>query len=308
MAQPGSLSNYFWSWIWASPLQKNLARAQMHNLKEVEDSTPILRCNSERFGAVKKLTDKNKTAYVGRKLSEDALSDAGTRKATLEKFPRIAERLYSLRHSNILQMKGFFFSDSLSYLPTLVYEGVIGWVPLDRFLLKNRSEVDKVTILENVASGLEYLHDQEPPVLHLNLTAANVMIFEESSGNPLRSKIADAGIVSLVNAGRSTLVQPLIVDYLPYEEKTLEWNAKVDVLCFGLLMGHVILQQPITTTLPIFWGDIVSDDAGVCQLHEHLQVHPLFSLVLQCLNKSQQPRPTAFAIKEQIQCHVSIVN
>ena len=55
-----------------------------------------------------------------------------------------------------------------------------------------------------------------------------------------------------------------------------------------------------------FWGDIVSDD-DACQLHERLQVHPLYSVVLQCLNKRQQSRMTAFDTREQIQSHVSFV-
>ena len=281
----------------------------MHNLKE--DATPLT-IGSGSFGVVKKLTDKSKTTvYIGRKLPEkNALSDAATKKATLQIFPEMVLQLCSLRHPNIVQMQGIFFSDSLSYLPTLVYEEVdrSTWITLDCFLLTNRSEVDKVTILEHVASGLEYLHDQKPPVLHLNLTVANVMVFQDSTSTKLPcTKIADAGVVSLVNAGRSTLVQPRTVDYLPEEEKSLEWTAKVDVLCYGLLMGHLILQESIIKTLPIFGGNIVSDDdAGACQLHERLQVHPLYSVVLQCLNKRQQSRMTAFDIREQIQSHVSL--
>ena len=52
-------------------------------------------------------------------------------------------------------------------------------------------------------------------VLHLNLTVANVMVFQDSPNKLPCTKIADAGVVSLVNAGRSlTLVQPRIVEYI----------------------------------------------------------------------------------------------
>ena len=252
-------ANYFWSWVWTSPLQKTLSDIQMHDLKE--DATPLT-IGLGSFGVVTKLTDKNKTTvYIGRKLPENnAFSDAATKKAALQLFPEMVLQLCGLRHSNIVQMQGIFFSDSVSYLPTLVYEELTRstWITLDCYLLTNRSELDKVTILEHVASGLEYLHDQEPPVLHLNLTVANVMVFQDSPTKLPCTKIADAGVVSLVNAGRSTLVQPLTVDYLPEEEKSLKWTAKVDVLCYGLLMGHLILQEPIIKTLPIF----VSDDAN----------------------------------------------
>ena len=307
-----AVSNYLWSCVWTSPLQKTLPdHIQMHDLKE--DAT----LGSGSFGVVTKLKTlkkKNKTSastlYIGRKIPEKkALSDAVTKKATLQIFPEMVLQLCSLRHTNIVQMQGIFFSDSVSYLPTLVYEEVdrsTSWITLDCFLLTNRSEVDKVTILEHVASGLEYLHNQKPPVLHLNLTVANVMVFQDGPTKLPRTKIADVGVVSLVNAGRATLVQPRIVDYLPEEEKSLEWTAKVDVLCYGLLMGHLILQVPIIKTLPIFWGDIVSNnDAGTCQLHEQLQVHPLYFVVLKCLNKRQQSRTTAFDIREEIQNHVS---
>ena len=162
-------ANYFWSWVWTSPLQKTLSDIQMHDLKE--DATPLT-IGLGSFGVVTKLTDKNKTTvYIGRKLPENnAFSDAATKKAALQLFPEMVLQLCGLRHSNIVQMQGIFFSDSVSYLPTLVYEELTRstWITLDCYLLTNRSELDKVTILEHVASGRgvcmikNHLHPPQP--------------------------------------------------------------------------------------------------------------------------------------------------
>ena len=256
-----------------------------------------------------KLTNKDTVSLLGRKLPEAPSDVLNT---MLEVFPERVLQLYSLRHSNILQMQGVFFSDNV-FLPTLVYEHLwyekeTKWKKLECFLSINRSEVDKVAILDHVASGLEYLHDQKPPVLHLNLIVESIMVFQDDPNNLPHVKITDAGIVSLVNAGRSTLIQPQIVEHLPEEEKNSELTTKVDILCYGLVMGHVVLQVPIIKTLPSFWDDdkMIVKDADACQLHERLQVHPFHSVVSQCLQKDQQSRPTASEIKNQILSHVSL--
>ena len=297
--------NFLWSLVWASPLQKKLSSIQMHHLKKAETTMP-----RGSFGVVTKFIEESKPnrAYVGRKLTEDALSVADTKIAMLSMFPDKAIQLCSLRHSNIVQMQGVFFSDSVSYLPTIVYESVTMWTKLDSFLAASRrSEGNRIAILEQVASGLEYLHNQKPPVLHFNLTAANVFVFQKAASKLPLAKIADAGVVSLVNAGWSTLiVKSRIVDYLPDEEKSGEWTAKVDILCYGMLMAHVILQEPIVEALPLFFGEIISE-MHICQLYEQLKVHPLHHIVSQCLNKKSLCRPTAMNIRQQIQSQVSLV-
>ena len=64
-----------------------------------------------------------------------------------------------------------------------------------------------------------------------------------------------AGVTILAKVGSSSQVKPQTFDYLPLQEKELEWNAKLNVLCYSVLMGHVIVQKPIAgqNLTNIFW-------------------------------------------------------
>lgn len=259
------------------------------------------------FGDVVTITDKKtKTVYAGRKVPELSLNKS-TRKYACKSFAEVTRQLCNVRHSNIVQLHGVFFSDGVSYFPVLVYENAVDCT-LECYLLdENRREREKTTILKHVASGLEYLHDQKPQILHLNLTCANVFVSQSSPSKLPIAKIADAGVTILAKVGNSEQVKPRTFDYLPSGEKELEWNAKLDVLCYGVLMGHVILQKSIVKTLPIFFGDEVSDTDGVaCHLLERLQVHPLYPIMQSCLNRRNRLRPTSGHIRKQVYSHVSI--
>ena len=294
----------FWSMVWQSPLQKEMSDIGMQNLNQ----TALGHVGT--FGVVKKLTGKSKKAvYAGRSLPEDGLinTDEATRKSVLDSFTTITRQLCSVHHPNIVQMRGVFFHDSVSYLPMLVYEKAVEWT-LECYLLENRREADKVTILQHVARGLEYLHDQKPLILHLNLTAANVFVSQTDPRSVPVAKIADAGLTSLMNAGiTTTQVKLRTIDYLPEEEKAKKWGTKVDVLCYSVLMGHVIVQETIVKTLSLCFGDSIADDDNVTTtcLHERLKVHPLYNLLLQCLNRNSRSRLTASDIRRQIDTHVS---
>ena len=298
-------SNLFWSLVWSSPLKKNLpSNLQLCDL--TKEAT--LGCGT--FGVVMKFTDKKKTAeYAGRKLPEDLLSTKATRRnSDLKEFAEITRQLCSARHSNLVEMHGVFFADSVTYLPVLVYERLDQ--TLKQYLLMNRPEVCKMAVLQDVANGLKYMHGLEPPILHLNLTVANVFVCHTKDPKEVpTAKISDAGVTSLVNAcaGESKPKNPPTYVYLSKEEKQLVRDSKFDVLCFGVLMGHVVVQETIVKTLPIFLDDSTSDVLAADQLmvHERLKVHPLYPLLSKCLSKNSQSRPTAADIRGYLYSHVS---
>ena len=208
-------------------------------------------------------------------------------------------------------MHGVFFCDSVTYLPVLVYEKLD--LTLKHYLSENRPEVYKMAVLQDVASGLKHIHGLKPPILHLNLTVANVFVCKIEDPTKLpTAKISDAGVTSLVMnayAGESKLPKyPPTYEYLSKEEKQLVKDSKFDVLCFGVLMGHVVVQETIVKILPIFFDDPSASAPAADQLmvHERLEVHPLYPLLSKCLNKTSQSRPTAADIRDYLYSHVSI--
>ena len=298
-------SNLFWSLVWSSPLKKELPS----NL-QLCDLTKEATLGSGTFGVVIKLTDKKKPAdYAGRKLPEDLISTKATRRdSDLKKFAEITRHLCSARHSNLVETHGVFFADNVTYLPVFVYERLD--LTLKQYLSINRREVCKMAVLQDVANGLKYMHGLEPPILHLNLTVANVFVCHTDDPKEVpTAKISDAGMTSLVNAyaGESKLPKnPPTYEYLSEEEKRLVQDSKFDVLCFGVLMGHVVVQETIVKTLPIFLDDSTSvHTEDQLMVHERLEVHPLYPLLSKCLDKNGQSRPTAADIREYLYSNVS---
>ena len=58
---------------------------------------------------------------------------------------------------------------------------------------KETSDPIKISLMLDVANGLLYLHSQNPPIIHRDLSAANVLVSVD-----LRGRIADLGVAKLL--------------------------------------------------------------------------------------------------------------
>ena len=52
----------------------------------------------------------------------------------------------------------------------------------------------KLFILQDIARALVYLHSREPPILHRDLSANNVLLTSN-----MKAKLADLGVAKIVN-------------------------------------------------------------------------------------------------------------
>ena len=122
---------------------------------------------------------------------------------TLAQFVKECELISRLRHPNIVQFLGVCVIPG-SRLPALVMERLLTSLhdlldpetdpppqpnaPKSFFPLSL-----KLPILYDVASGLAYLHEQSPPIIHRDLSARNVLL---NSG--MVAKIADLGVARIL--------------------------------------------------------------------------------------------------------------
>jgi len=100
--------------------------------------------------------------------SEEAQKKAG------ELFAREASILRSLVHPNIARVRDYFIENGRHYI---VMEHVEG-IDLGRLVLKEGPQPAQTVIewMLQVASALKYMHEQEPPVVHRDLTADNLVL------------------------------------------------------------------------------------------------------------------------------------
>ena len=100
----------------------------------------------------------------------------------------------------------------------------------------------KVKILQDIVSGLQYLHNQTPAIIHRDLTVDNVLLTAEKN-----SKICDFGNARTVHSGDSAepmTSNPGTIDYMaPEALDGGKYNEMVDVFAYGHLSIHVIIQR-----------------------------------------------------------------
>ena len=143
--------------------------------------------------------------------------NAGVENVT-DKYLQECQLMSSLRHPNIAQFLGICFLPD-SQLPVLLMEKLSE--SLDNLLMtvSNIALPLKLSILEDVAKGLLYLHNHKPPIIHRDLTARNVLLTEFFA-----AKITDFGNSRIITLELArTLSQfPGTLVYMPPEATDME--------------------------------------------------------------------------------------
>ncbi|KII90406.1 hypothetical protein PLICRDRAFT_52144 [Plicaturopsis crispa FD-325 SS-3] len=117
------------------------------------------------------------------------------------KLQHEASRWQVLEHVNVVPFFGLCYE--LGRMPALVlpyYEkgSVLSYMKSHA----NASNEEKMAFTRGIANGLQYLHSQEPPIVHGDIRGAN--IFVDNDGN---AKLADYGLAFIINASDFTSVK-----------------------------------------------------------------------------------------------------
>ena len=149
----------------------------------------------------------------------------------------------SLRHPNITQFLGLCFLPG-TQLPLIVMERLE--TSLDDLLehMPNLPLSLKRSILEDVASGLLYLHKRQSPIIHRDLTSRNVLLTSS-----LVAKITDMGNSRIVSMRPGQMAATLskypgTLVYMPPEaqDSRHHYGPSLDIFSFGHLALYTIVQ------------------------------------------------------------------
>ena len=245
-------------------------------------------------------------------------------------FVRECQLMSTLRHPNIVQFLGVAFFPN-SRLPALVMERLLtslhdllapdtpppsgARTPLSFFSMALRCSV-----LHNIASGLAYLHERSPPVIHRDLSARNVLLDSE-----IVAKITDLGVARILPRERvaTTMTKgPGALVYMPPEafaptqsntEKS-KYDASIDVFSFGVLTIFTIGEVfPCDLLEPNYFNEETgllvartelqrrSEYLGymneqLCTYGQLCEDHHLIRLVQQCLHNGPHKRPNILEV------------
>ena len=230
------------------------------------------------------------------------------------KFVRECQLMSTLRHPNIVQFLGLCFFSGLR-LPALVMERLLTSLhdlldpeadpppppdaPKPFFPLRL-----KCSILHDVASGLTYLHERSPPIIHRDLSARNVLL---NSG--MVAKIADLGVARSVphiraaatmtkGPGALVYMPPEAMESIPGEEnedKQSKYDASIDIFSFGVVAIFTLCQTfPCNLLAPTYRDErrriigrteLERRESYMRMIHRQLrEKHPLLQMIEGCLD------------------------
>jgi serine/threonine protein kinase len=186
----------------------------------------------------------NHVVCAGKKLYDTLIEDGNEGAENMvQKYLQECQLMSSLRHPHITLFLGVCFLPS-SRLPLLVMERLD--TNLDD-LLDSTPDLPlpvKCSVLEDVASGLLYLHERRPPIIHRDLTARNVLLTTF-----LVAKITDMGNSRIIDLKPGQLVRTLsqipgTLVYMPPEalDDKHRYGPSLDIFSFGHLALFTILQ------------------------------------------------------------------
>ena len=216
----------------------------------------------------------------------------------IEKFATITR----LRHKNIVESKGVcFLPDRI--LPVLLMKRMT--YNLQSYFKKNASAytslaVDKrITMLHDIADGLNFLHSLNPPFIHGHLTAENVLLDPiRENDNKLTVKIGGFDIDCYPQ------IPPYYHAYTSPEAQGsgTKLHPSRDVFSFGHLCLVTMLQRELDELPPAQYLD---NEGKPCITHEDKRrakfieecrnICPknkqLFNIIDECLKNNPERRP-----------------
>ena len=269
---------------------------------------------SGSYGVVEEL-EMDGLVCAGKKI-HDALIDPENQGAQrmVDRYYIECSLLSELRHPHIVQFLGICFLPD-TQLPVLVMERLQG--SLDE-LLETTPDIPlptKLSVLQDVARGLVFLHNRSPAVIHRDLTARNVLL---DAG--MTAKIADLGNsrIATIRPGQlaQTMTQgiPGTLVYMPPEAlgSTQRYGPPLDMFSFGHLSLFAAIQVfPKDLRTPTFTdpqtdklvarNELQRREVYITTLDSKFgKDHSLVVFIKECLANAPERRPTARQALERL--------
>ena len=219
----------------------------------------------------------HEATFRGATVAAKCLHQIITAPSTKQLFQREMEMALQCQHQNIVT----FLGATLEGPPVILME-------LMDTNLRSAYEQGKIEdhqvlgILYNIVSALHFLHTRPDPVIHRDVSSANVLLKAQYNGEWL-AKLGDLGTAKLQRLV-ATAGPGAIIYGAPEAADPSKHSSKMDVYSFGVLVVEVLTQ-----TLP-FQNLTTLKDQVQQQFPQYHQ------LVTSCTNQQSSDRPTMYDI------------
>ena len=220
---------------------------------------------------------------------------------TLELLHREINTMAQLRHPNLLQFIGAVLDDP-SGNPMIITE-IMDISLRDAYETKQLTsdpscEPVMLTIIRDVAVGLNYLHCLPDPIIHRDVSSANVLL-ESKGPHKWKTKISDFGSANkarqAVTQGTGTLVYsaPESIPSLHRIQKVL--TTKMDVYSYGVLLCEVMTCR---FPDPSAFKDMIQQVFSRCP--------PLYYIIRSCIKEDPNKRPVMKDVIERLDSYIKL--
>eukprot|EP00727_Mastigamoeba_balamuthi_P013184 m51a1_g8489 putative serine threonine kinase (1235) ;mRNA; f:551113-558982 len=190
-----------------------------------------------------------------------------------EKLLQEVAIMKSIRHPNLLLFMCFVRSDvGLTIVTEYMPNGSLYDVLSDKAVpmpLKLR-----LNVLNDIASGMAYLHGSNPPIIHCDLKSSNILLSE-----CMEAKVCDFGLTVIAQQHGEII-------------KNGAFSTKSDVYAFGVMMWEMVTRDlPYKDMNPVLVAARVAENLRPEVGPEFDKVQPLRELMEQCWDQSPAIRP-----------------
>lgn len=270
-----------------------------------------------RFGRVYNAKHKGKE-YAVKEIHCLLLQQVKEDKQKLyKKFVDECHLIRRLKHPNVVQLVGMYCHKQC-LLPMMVME--LMHANLTTYLEKSNIRISiKLSVLNDVATGLCFLHAKSPPIVHRNLYSNNILLkFIGKDATLPVAKISDLGLANVMpNYAYESNEKPIghflapEIKLTPEEESNwapeiVNLDTSLDIFSFAGIVLHIFSQE---------WPIPLEHDLETCLLEKNHEVEcrqvwldkvpsELKPLVVACLSDDPACRPSAEVLLDKIQVHL----
>ncbi|GFP95004.1 probable LRR receptor-like serine/threonine-protein kinase at5g45780 [Phtheirospermum japonicum] len=290
-----------------STFSQEVLDSYMLNLDEVERATQHFSetnlLGKSGFSAICKGTLRDGSVVAVKCISKISC------KSDENEFLKGLKLLTSLRHENLLRLRGFCCSKGRGEC-FLVYDFVpngnlLQYLDVTEGKRKALDWPTRKCIIKGIAKGIEYLHGNKngkPTLVHRNISAEKILI--DQHYNPL---LSDSGIHKLLadDIVFSTLKSSAAMGYLAPEYTTTgRFTEKSDIYAFGMIIFQILSGKSRITQLNCHGAEIsrFEDfiDVSLGGKFKESEAARLGEVALLCTHESPDQRPDIKTVMQEL--------
>ena len=211
---------------------------------------------------------------------------------TTELLQREVQIAAQVRHPNLLQFIGAVFEPRQ---PPLIVTEFLDMNLRTAYQCGRLSGISKIPLFQDVAYALHYLHGHQEPIVHLEVSAPNVLL-EELPNAMWKAKLSDCVSTKLLRLAQTGTGADTIIYVAPETMHTRDVSThspsqttKIDVYSYGVLLCEVIASQAPKPSH--FWSMLQQVRSQWPFMH---------GIIVSCTNHSPDERPTITEVLDKL--------